>query len=89
MPLRLRTHAQRRRKQQRKRHDQADLQRAMPRNEEEHGGRTDEEGDGGEDEDETHDDVDAPFAAEVEVGVVGACALVGGGEDFLEWGRGC
>jgi len=89
MPLRLRTHAQRRRKQQRKRHDEADLQRAASGHEEQHRGRTDQERDGREHEDKADGDVDARFAAEVEVGVVGAGALGGGGEEFLFlWERG-
>lgn len=86
MPLRLRTHTQRRRKKQRKGHDQTNLQRALSGHEEQHRRRADQERDGRENEDETHDNVDAAFAAEVEV--VGVCALASlvGGEDFLEVG---
>lgn len=83
MPLRLRAHTQRRRKQQRKRHDQTYLQRAVSRHKEQNRRGSDKEGDGGEDEDETHDGVNAPFAAEVQVIVVGEVALFGGGEEFL------
>lgn len=84
MPLRLRTHTQRRGKKQRKSHNQTNLQRALSRHQKQHRRRADQERDGREHEEETHDYVDAAFAAEVEVVGVCALALFGGGEDLLE-----
>ena len=83
MPLRLSTHAQRPRKQHRKDHDEANLQRAPARHEVQDGRGTDQEGDADEDEDEPDDHVDAAFAVEVEMVVVGPGGQLFGREDFL------
>ena len=71
MPLRLRTHTQRPSKKKSKDHDQAYLECAMSRNQEQNRRRSDQKGDGQKNERKAHNHVDAAFAIEMKMAIVG------------------
>ena len=84
MPLSLGAHTQRDGEQERKDHDETDLQRALPRNEVQYGRRSYQEADSRQDEDKADDHVDAAFAVELQITMVGLLHLLRRGEDHLE-----
>ena len=71
MPLSLSAHTQRHSEQERKDHNQTNLQGALATDKVQHGRGSHQETDGGQDEDEADDHIDAAFAVEAEFRVVG------------------